>query len=145
MSPKEKPQNEGSKRTWTRRTRILIEEVPSDIFTPEVIASFRERGEEKITPFEALNAFGIIVDETQLDVLHSALLQVDNEIFLQSETNAVFYGKNIEQFIKAALGARFQIFEIAAIPLADKEAILKNASSYLSQVALEQRARDSKR
>lgn len=138
---KETPKPE-AKRTWTRRTRILIPEVPPEVFPPDLISEIKERGEDTMTPYSALKAFGLEVDENQKDFLNSVLADSDPQLFLHLDDEAHFKCKDIDRFIKAALDNRFRILEIAAIPLHDKESILRNASVFLSEIALQKRAEE---
>lgn len=141
---KENPKSE-AKRTWTRRTRMLIPEVPPDVFDPNLISEIKQRGEETMTPYSALKAFGLEVDEKQTDFLNSVLADSDPQLFLHLEEITQFKCKDIDRFIKATLDNRFRILEIAAIPFETKEAILKNASLFLSEIALQKRAEEWKK
>lgn len=148
----ERPHNSqeiSEKRPWTRRTHKPLELEPSDVFKPELVAQIRAKGTQKITTIEALKTLGIEVDETQVDTLNSALRQVNNNIFSHSDSETTFQGQDVDELVVSILNARFQIFEIAKLPLNIKDDILRQAPfiihNLLEEKKLKQREEDWKK
>lgn len=141
----ENEQKHEGKRPWTRRTHKPLERTPSDLWKPELIEGFKTRGQEPVTPMDALRAFGLKVQEDQEAFLNSALLQTDNQIFFHTDGHITFPSDRIEAFIAIAQGASFQIFEIADLPLEVKEHTLRNPSAIILSLLEEQRTKEEER
>lgn len=129
------------RRPWTRRTGKALTGDIHDLYDPKIIDEIKGRGDKPLTPIEALGAFGNPIKQENAASLNAILLQLDNQIFSHTD-EITFPSSRIEDFLQIAQDARFQIFEIADIPLEVKEHTLRNASTIISDLFREQRERD---
>src|SRR5258708_5084709 len=140
-----KEQNHEGKRPWTRRTHKPLERRPSELWRPDLIAEFKDGGQEPITPMDALKALGLNVQKDKETVLNSALLQIDKQIFSHNDEHITFPSDRIEAFIAITQIAIFQIFEIADLPTEVKEHTLRNPSAIIYGLLEEQKAKEAEK
>lgn len=130
------------KRPKGTRARLLIDD--SRVYNSEVIERIREKGDEFITPYNALKFLGLEIKEEEIEELNTVVRESGYQLFLNSpEDTTVFPSRNIGEFVKIVSLERFRIAFMLKEPSDQaKQQIMADPGHFLSLIALKKRQRD---